>query len=200
VETRAPLLGEPLPVELMNTVWADRAGGHDALASPEAAGAWLAAVAARTQLAVAAALAGGVDLGPVAPRLRSLRDALRCLAAEVTDDPRPAGASTMTGPAVAVAEINRAAAAAPRSLVLDWRPGIEPTYSPRSAGSVLDGFLAEIAEAGIELFAGERRRDLRTCLAPGCVLYFLDKHRRREWCSNACGNRARVARHYDRHH
>nr|WP_279582460.1 CGNR zinc finger domain-containing protein [Fodinicola feengrottensis] len=23
---------------------------------------------------------------------------------------------------------------------------------------------------------------------------------RREWCSASCGNRARVARHYDRHH
>jgi hypothetical protein len=39
---------------------------------------------------------------------------------------------------------------------------------------------------------------LRACGAPGCVLMFLKDHPRREWCSNACGNRARQARHYDR--
>ena len=43
-----------------------------------------------------------------------------------------------------------------------------------------------------------RDADLRTCGAPGCVLMFLKHHPRREWCSNACGNRARQARHYDR--
>ena len=35
--------------------------------------------------------------------------------------------------------------------------------------------------------------------APGCVLYFIKDHPRREWCSTACGNRARAARHYARH-
>ena len=40
----------------------------------------------------------------------------------------------------------------------------------------------------------------RATHAPGCVLYFVQDHPRREWCSTACGNRARVARHYDRHH
>ncbi len=34
VDTSAPLLGEPVPVELVNTVWADRDGVHDALESP----------------------------------------------------------------------------------------------------------------------------------------------------------------------
>src|SRR5438445_2122 len=33
----APLLGEALPVELMNTVWADRGGRHDALTDPAGA-------------------------------------------------------------------------------------------------------------------------------------------------------------------
>jgi hypothetical protein len=40
---------------------------------------------------------------------------------------------------------------------------------------------------------------LRACQAPGCVLYFVKDHPRREWCSTACGNRARAARHYRRH-
>ena len=37
--TTAPLLGEPLPVELMNTIWADREGVHDALTTPAEAAA-----------------------------------------------------------------------------------------------------------------------------------------------------------------
>jgi CGNR zinc finger len=39
---------------------------------------------------------------------------------------------------------------------------------------------------------------LRACHAPGCVLYFVKSHPRRAWCSEACGNRARAARHYER--
>nr|WP_083986585.1 CGNR zinc finger domain-containing protein [Frankia sp. EI5c] len=38
----------------------------------------------------------------------------------------------------------------------------------------------------------------RSCAAPGCPLFFVKHHPRREWCSAACGNRARVARHYAR--
>jgi predicted RNA-binding Zn ribbon-like protein len=30
------------------------------------------------------------------------------------------------------------------------------------------------------------------------VLYFVKTHPRREWCSVACGNRVRAARHYQR--
>ena len=45
--TTAPLLGEPLPVELMNTIWAERGHVHDALGSPEESVAWLRSAAAR---------------------------------------------------------------------------------------------------------------------------------------------------------
>ena len=34
---------------------------------------------------------------------------------------------------------------------------------------------------------------VRACYAPGCVLYFMKTHPRREWCSVACGNRVRAA-------
>ncbi|MFE9682238.1 CGNR zinc finger domain-containing protein [Streptomyces sp. NPDC006285] len=29
--------------------------------------------------------------------------------------------------------------------------------------------------------------------------YFLQDHPRQEWCTPSCGNRARVARHHERH-
>jgi predicted RNA-binding Zn ribbon-like protein len=48
------------------------------------------------------------------------------------------------------------------------------------------------------LLAGPDASRIRACQAPGCVLFFLAERRRRDWCSPACGNRARVARHYRR--
>jgi predicted RNA-binding Zn ribbon-like protein len=58
--------------------------------------------------------------------------------------------------------------------------------------------LSVIAGLGIDLVAGDET-PLRACYAPGCVLYFVQDHPRREWCSTACGNRVRAARHYRRH-
>ncbi|WP_225853148.1 CGNR zinc finger domain-containing protein [Micromonospora sp. AMSO1212t] len=43
------------------------------------------------------------------------------------------------------------------------------------------------------------RERLRACPAPRCVRYFLQEHARQQWCKPSCGNRARVARHYQRH-
>ena len=53
-------------------------------------------------------------------------------------------------------------------------------------------------DAAVRLFTGPERESLRACHAPGCVLYFVKSHPRREWCSVACGNRVRAARHYQR--
>jgi predicted RNA-binding Zn ribbon-like protein len=58
--------------------------------------------------------------------------------------------------------------------------------------------LAGLATDAIELLTGPDRSKLRACHAPGCTLYYLKDHPRREWCSNTCGNRARQARHYQR--
>ncbi|MFI1485060.1 CGNR zinc finger domain-containing protein [Streptomyces sp. NPDC020747] len=47
--------------------------------------------------------------------------------------------------------------------------------------------------------ASPDRQRLRACHAPRCVRYFLKDHPRQEWCKPSCGNRARVARHHERH-
>ena len=60
--------------------------------------------------------------------------------------------------------------------------------------------VASIAADAIDLIAGPRADELRACGAPGCVLLFEKDHPRRAWCSDACGNRARQARHYARRH
>ena len=202
--TAAPLLGDVLPVELVNTVWADRDGVHDALATPASALAWVRAVRDRLgprPPAVDEWVQGapaGLDVA-AAEDLRRLRDALRRLAADATGDTRT------TGPAVpdrraALDVLDRACAAAPTWSSLTWPDGGAPhrvVHGDAPAASVL---LAGLAEDGVAFFAGEQASLLRACHGPGCVLYFTQQHPRREWCSAGCGNRARVARHYRRHH
>src|ERR671918_444350 len=63
---------------------------------------------------------------------------------------------------------------------------------------VRDIVLGAIAADTLDLVTGPRRNELRLCGAPGCVLIFEKDHPRRAWCSAACGNRARQARHYRR--
>lgn len=265
--TSAPVLGEPLPVELMNTIWADRDGVHDALASDDSAAAWLGAVAGDR---LPMGTAQGASATPqVAARFRELRDALRRLAAVATRDTRIRAASATTDFTEAVAAVNRASASAPSWAELAWAGNSAAegeggssdadangdtgdagrsndadanngageaagastygeagdvasagtsggagdagsaganngdagaTFQVRSAGAGADAALAWIADQAVRLFAGPERSALRACQGPGCVLYFVRNHPRREWCSAGCGNRARVARHYQRHH
>ncbi len=62
-----------------------------------------------------------------------------------------------------------------------------------------DDLTAVLAQAAIGFLAGPDRQRLRACHAPRCVRYFLKEHPRQEWCKPSCGNRARVARHHERH-
>lgn len=203
MDTAAPLLGEPIAVELMNTVWADRRGVHDALTTPKQAVAWLRAIRPQTAAMIAAeptAKRGASD-DALLRRLSTLRDALRRLAAEATGDPHRAASSSIPDLAAAVEELNIAAAAAPSWSRLLWSANATaPSRSLHAAATADEALTSQIAENGIELFAGDGRHQLRACLGPGCVLYFIKNHPRREWCSATCGNRARVARHYRRHH
>ena len=98
-----------------------------------------------------------------------------------------------------VSAVNRASATVPRWLALAWAPGGTPTRLTRTGGHAAAAAISVIAEEAISLLTQDSRLRLRACLAPGCVLYFLKDHPRREWCSASCGNRARAARHYQRH-
>ena len=206
--TAAPLLGEPLPVELMNTVWADRDGLHDELRDAAGLAAWLQAVAGRFAAGgagggpgLAVVLPGGRPARELAGQFRELRDGLRGLAAAVTGDPRARAAGTGTPDvAAAVRAVNAACARAPLWSQLAWAaPPGAPARTLRSAGTGPEAALSWIAEAAVLLFTGPDAGQLRACPGPGCVLYFVRAHPRREWCSAVCGNRARVARHYQRH-
>ncbi|MER8188174.1 ABATE domain-containing protein [Kitasatospora sp. NPDC094015] len=183
----APLLGEPLPIELANATYAVRGRLVDGLATVEHAAAWLRDNRARfaTALDDEALLAlGEEDLRSI----RSLRDAARALI--------DAAARGTEAPGDAVGELNRQVRRAP-----SWRelaPGPAPATLTRSAATPVAAALGEIAQATVDLVTGPDRDLLRACQAPGCVLYFLKNHPRREWSGPDCGNRARAARHYER--
>ncbi|WP_051471232.1 CGNR zinc finger domain-containing protein [Patulibacter minatonensis] len=181
-----PLRDERLAIELHNTVYAAGGAGVDALDDPAQTGAWLAAIAAREELAE---LPDGPE--PSVGELRGLRTAVRSLVASVAD-----GAAI---DAEAAAVVNATCAAAPGVLRLELGPDRRPVRGTAFGGATRsDVLLAAIAADAVDLLTGPLRDEVRVCGAPGCVLAFVKTHPRRSWCSNGCGNRARQARHYHR--
>ena len=178
---------EPPPVRLMATTWPDADGVHDDLAEPADLDAWLNAL--------------GIDshgASATEDDLRSairLREALRLLAAHATFDDRPAAASAIADLGEAVTALNEEAAKLPPPAIAAGPSGLRRAKHP-PASAVRIG-LANVAQQAMALLA-DHGDELRACHAPGCVFYFVKTHPRREWCSVACGNRARAARHYDK--
>ncbi|MEV6845827.1 ABATE domain-containing protein [Actinoplanes sp. NPDC051411] len=178
---------EPTPIRLMSTVWADTAGIHDDLGSAADLEQWLDAVGAPR----AGARATDEDLAAAV----RFRDAVRRLAAHATGDQRIGARSAIADLDEAVSALNAAAASQPAPRIAlrgDGFARVEP-----EPGSGVSAGLAAVADETITLLT-EGASGLRACYAPGCVLYFVKSHPRREWCSVACGNRARAVRHYDK--
>jgi predicted RNA-binding Zn ribbon-like protein len=105
-----------------------------------------------------------------------------------------------TPSATSIEDINAAAAGAPSSRrLVATRGGLgaETRWHPEYGGNPA---LAAIATELIELLADPARlRTLRRCANPNCSMLFLAEHKRRQWCvGSVCGNRTRVARHYQR--
>ncbi|HEY1293266.1 MAG TPA: ABATE domain-containing protein [Chloroflexota bacterium] len=180
-----PWLDLPLPLELVNTRFASSGEPVDGLQTPEDLDAWLQTNAAHLEAPPPRATPALLE------RFRALRIALAQLLGAALDGTTP--------PLAAVRLVNLLSLAAPRVPLLE----VHGTVYQRSMADLADtdtAALATVARACIELLAGADRARLRRCGGPGCVLLFLKDPRRRAWCSDACGNRARVARHYLRHH
>ncbi|NUP61350.1 MAG: hypothetical protein HOW71_04135 [Nonomuraea sp.] len=101
-------------------------------------------------------------------------------------------------PPEAVEAINAAMRAAPSYGYVDVA-GSVVTKGARRHGDALARLLAQLAEAAADLLADPAASRIRTCEGPRCRMIFLPAHPRRRWCSpELCGNRVRVARHYQR--
>lgn len=165
---------ELLALELAATVDGDR----DLLGGPRDLERWL--------------VARGIEELGLALRLadfRGLRTAIRSLLLAAVDG-RPM-------PTDAAEALNAASAAAPAHSRLEVGDGairVDVVETGPAAARVF----AAIARSAIAIVGGPGREQLRSCPAPGCGRFFLASRPRQTWCSPACGNRVRVARHHER--
>jgi predicted RNA-binding Zn ribbon-like protein len=183
-----PVRSEPLAIELHNTIYAADGELADGLGDSAQAEAWLDALTLRLPV-------DDVPAGPAPTRaeLIALREAVRTALREAMGG-RPLDAAALDA-------INGASRRAPQSPEARREPDGQARPGTCFHGaSHADIVLGAFARDAIDLTTGPHRHQLRACGAPGCVLLFLKQHPRREWCSQACGNRARQARHYQRTH
>ncbi|MEU1728667.1 ABATE domain-containing protein [Nonomuraea sp. NPDC005692] len=175
------LIGEPLALDLVNT----RAQDFDVLDTPEMFGKWLDRQAGRLTSVRGPFTAD--DLGV----LRELRAHVEAAVDAVRRGERPSGE--------AVGALNDAMRAAPAYGHLDVMDG-GLSKGARRDGDRLARLLTQLAEAAADLLTDPAASRIRACEGPRCRMIFLPAHPRRRWCSpELCGNRVRVARHYQRH-
>ncbi|GHH41727.1 CGNR zinc finger domain-containing protein [Streptomyces umbrinus] len=183
-----------LALDLALTIRHDGHGGvADDLATAEGLSAW---VRERPETGAHGFEADDTDLAAV----RDVRAAVRALFARAVlpGEPSPADAARLMPVPDAVERLNTRAALTPTVPVLSWTEGADPVVRQEPAHGEAE-LTAALARAAIAFLASPDRQRLRACHAPRCVRYFLKDHPRQEWCKPSCGNRARVARHHERH-
>ncbi|WP_409471874.1 CGNR zinc finger domain-containing protein [Streptomyces sp. HC307] len=177
-----PLTGEPLALDLVNT----RPTAGDLLATPGDLRSWWGLQADRLpdeapQEVTAADLAA----------VHAVREHTARALDHVRRGDEPLAAD--------LEALNQAQRAAPAINELAWN-GSAVAATRRRDGSPGRRLAAHLAEAAAELLVDPAVTKIRECEADDCVMLFLAAHPRRRWCSAArCGNRMRVARHYQRH-
>jgi predicted RNA-binding Zn ribbon-like protein len=179
-----------LALEFINTHYAVRGALRDGLSGPEELAWWLWSCRERFATGLPAEVLAAIGPADVVG-FQQLRDAARRLV-----DARVRGEAPDQRD---IAQVNRAGGLGRSWPVLLWPTGGRPVAGRAGAESPLMECQAELAHEVIALLSNGAT-DIKPCLAPGCVLFFERTPPRREWCSTGCGNRARAARHYHRHH
>ena len=181
-----PLLGEPISLDLVNTRVHKGGAILDLIGNPSALAAWLAAEGSRIPWS------GDVSAADLL-EVRKIRDAIAEVftAWDGSNQPSPK----------AIRVINSALSASAHTTRFSWAADGPRIAVRSSARSKRDALLYIIAMDAVNVLTGTDAKFLHTCEHPDCTLQFLARNPRRRWCSAAvCGNRARVARHYTRHH
>lgn len=190
-----------LALELVSTVRHDGDGGvADDLTTVEETTRWIQERAGLLSVHSADGAEFAAD-EELRDRVVALRQAVRALFALAVSPAPPsrADADRLLPADQALDRLNSAAAGEPVAPQLVWHRGEAP--SVRLLSTEDDPgvrIVAALARAAVDFLAGPQRELLRACTAPRCVRYFVKGHGRQEWCKPACGNRARVARHYQR--
>ncbi len=179
-KSRFPLQGEPLALDLVNTLVSRDGQSVDLLATPEDLDEWMRGEAYRLPWP------GRSSTHDLAS-FRTLRGAIAAL---IT-----AGRTGTTPGRQAIDSVNAALGIGTEQVT--WKTGELYRSSPTPRRQALHLVASDVAE----LLATGLRQSIRTCDHPDCVLQFLARNPRRRWCtSTGCGNRARVARNYALHH
>lgn len=166
----------------------DLLGGHEDLV------AWLvqAKIVGASQAAVVMKQWSREDQRQLFEQTISFRTTLRNLAERIVAHRRI--------PSSTVASINHLLSGYPGFSQLVYAKGrFERQF--RSQAAQKDGLLAQLAEAASELLCSGNLSLVKKCRNPACILYFYDttKNHTRNWCSmQLCGNRLKVAAHYQR--
>ncbi|MBT2447923.1 CGNR zinc finger domain-containing protein [Streptomyces sp. ISL-43] len=192
-----PLTGEPLSLDLLNTLWHDRHGRYDLLDSLAGLELWLSG-------SRAAALYGRGELRADPATLAAAREARAALAG-VVGGGRTARGAGGAGSVAAAGRGPEAVAFDAFNRLLDGgriRRLLTPAGPVERLEAVdparLLGYLAAADYLRLLTTAPDR---LKSCANPTCGLRFHDASRNgtRRWCSSTgCGNRAKAARHYAR--
>jgi predicted RNA-binding Zn ribbon-like protein len=172
-------IGSEAALDLANTVAVANDVEHDLLAPKGEFERWAEAAAKSPALTLEEAAA----VRSTRRRLLELREPIRevVAAAAVGEVPPPA----------AVAKLNRVTRAAPSWVEL----GDDGTLRQRSKGTAVERLLATYARSALAI-AADGPEGVRRCPAPSCGMFFRPRRRQQRWCSEQCGTRARVARHY----
>jgi predicted RNA-binding Zn ribbon-like protein len=168
-------LGEPLAVDFANTVKRRGDENRELLRSGADLAEWSRLQDGRVPPQEPA------EVEPRLEEVRALRDAVIAVLHAARGGPRPAAATQ---------RVNAAARAVP--LFAQLRGGALVTM-PAAGAAPLDELLARVAVSAIEQVSGGE--PLGFCNAPSCGQFFAGGRAGRRWCSDACGTRARVARH-----
>jgi len=187
----APVREEPLPIELINTEYSTQGRLRDGLSEPDHLAHWLAIHRDKFTTQLSDDVLSATDRRHLT-EFRALRQAIRGLVVASVEDQHPAPAD--------VATLNRASRSTSWWPYLVWPPTGHPHLHLATSQEPILAALSEIAQATIRILGGSDNELVRACQAPGCMLFYFRTHPRREWCSAACGNRARVARHYRKWH
>lgn len=168
------MVGEPVSLDLLNTVWTDATGWHDLLADQLGLRVWLVSN-------------GLADRAPASEDSRvALLQARDVISAHLNNPTAPASTGALN-------------ALLARGVLTRTLTGHGPATRPQVQDPAqLAAWTA--AEDYLQLLARDPAR-VRRCAHPDCVLHFYDTSPRgdRRWCSMAgCGNRAKAARHHAR--
>ena len=181
-----PVLGEPLAVELANTLYERPESTVDFLGRSDWIVAWLGLAtsdSAPPPIPKRIDQVGGDDI-------RSLRNVVRDLLSTATQphgQPDPSRVMTLNG-FIDSSQLR---------FRLEWVADAPPRSALIPTGRGFAAVLAYLAIESISFLASADVARVRRCDGPDCPMLFVQQHHKRRFCYDGCAHRARRARYYN---